>query len=148
MPGDTIATLIERIYGSINDVQNHEDRTKYIMERAILTPLNEDVDAINNKITTNVVRQIDGSLITTRKYHSADIILEHDRNSMYPTEYLNKLNLSGIVPPHCLELFVGCPIMLLKNMAGGLANGTRLIVTRIMTGFHSMWSTFLRNCNF
>jgi len=50
---------------------------------------------------------------------------------MYPPEYLNKLNLSGI-PPHCIELFVGCPIMLLKNMAGGLANGTRLIVTKIM----------------
>ena len=131
MPGDTIATLIERIYGSINDIQHQEDRTKYIMERAILTPLNEDVDAINNEITRNVIRQIDGSSITTRKYYSADTILEHDRNAMYPTEYLNKLNLSGI-PPHCLELFVGCPIMLLKNMAGGLANGTRLIVTRIM----------------
>ena len=73
----------------------------------------------------------DGSSMTTRKYYSADTILEHDRNSMYPTEYLNKLNLSGI-PPYCIELFVGCPIMLLKNMAGGLANGTRLIVTKIM----------------
>jgi hypothetical protein len=65
MPGDTIATLIERICGSINDIQNHEDHTKYIMEHAILTPLNEDVDAINNKITTNVIRQIDGSSIAT-----------------------------------------------------------------------------------
>ncbi len=101
------------------------------MERAILTPLNEDVDAINKEITTNIVRQIDGSSITTRKYFSADTILEHDRNVMYPTEYLNKLNLSGI-PPHCIELFVGCPIILLKNIAGGLANGTRLIVTKIM----------------
>ncbi len=63
------------------------------MERAILTPLNEDVDAINNEITRNVIQQIDGSSITTRKYYSADTILEHDRNSMYPTEYLNKLNL-------------------------------------------------------
>jgi len=50
---------------------------------------------------------------------------------MYPTEYLNKLNLSGI-PPHSLDLFVGCPIILLKNMTGGLANGTRLIITRLM----------------
>jgi hypothetical protein len=131
MPQDTIATLIERIYGRINDIPNSEDCTKYIMERAILTPLNEDVDAINKEITTNIVQQIDGSSITTRKYFSADTILEHDRNSMYPTEYLNKLNLSGI-PPHCIELFVGCPIMLLKNIAGGLANGTRLIVTKIM----------------
>jgi len=131
MPQDTIATLIERIYGRINDIPNSEDCTQCIMERAILTPLNEDVDAINKEITTNIVQQIDGSSMTTRKYFSADTILEHDRNSMYPTEYLNKLNLSGI-PPHCIELFVGCPIMLLKNMAGGLANGARFIVTRMM----------------
>ena len=97
-----------------------------------MTPLNEDVDAINKEISTTFVKHLDGSSITTRKYFSADTILEHDRNSMYPTEYLNKLNLLGI-PPHCLELFVGCPIMLLKNMAGGLANGTRLIVTRLMS---------------
>jgi hypothetical protein len=131
MPQDTIATLIESVYGSINDMPNSEDRTNYIMERAILTPLNEDVDAINKEITTKIVQQCDSSSIITRKYFSADTILEHDRNAMYPTEYLNKLNLSGI-PPHCIELFVGCPIMLLKNMAGGLANGTRLIVTKIM----------------
>jgi len=132
MPQDTIALLIERIYGRVNDIPNSEDRTKYIMERAILTPLNEDVDAINKEISTTFVKNFDGSSITTRKYFSADTILEHDRNSMYPTEYLNKLNLSGI-PPHCLELFVGCPIMLLKNMAGGLANGTRLTITRLMS---------------
>ena len=53
MPQDTIATLIERIYGRINDIPNSEDCTKYIMERAILTPLNEDVDAINKEITVS-----------------------------------------------------------------------------------------------
>jgi len=132
MPQDTLATLIERVYGDINDIPNSEARTKYIMERAILTPLNEDVDAINKEISTHFMKQIDGSSMTIRKYFSADTVLEQDRTSMYPTEYLNKLNLSGI-PPHCLELFVGCPIMLLKNMAGGLANGTRLIVTRLMS---------------
>jgi hypothetical protein len=36
------------------------------------------------------------------------------------------------LPPQLLELFVNCPIMLLKNMAGGLANGTRLIITKLM----------------
>jgi ATP-dependent DNA helicase PIF1 len=48
---------------------------------------------------------------------------------MYPTEFLNSLNFSG-VPPHKLLLRVGCPIILLRNLTGGLANGTRLIVKR------------------
>ncbi len=36
------------------------------------------------------------------------------------------------MPPHELNLQVGGPIMLLRNMTGGLANGTRLIVTKLM----------------
>ena len=52
--------------------------------------------------------------------------------SLYPIEYLQSLNISGI-PPHCLKLFIGCPIMLLKNLSGTLANGTRLIITRLKT---------------
>jgi ATP-dependent DNA helicase PIF1 len=39
-------------------------------------------------------------------------------------------NFSG-VPPHKLLLRVGCPIILLRNLTGGLANGTRLIVKRL-----------------
>jgi ATP-dependent DNA helicase PIF1 len=46
------------------------------------------------------------------------------------TEFLNSLNFSG-VPPHKLVLRVGCPIILLRNLTGGLANGTRLIVKRL-----------------
>ena len=36
------------------------------------------------------------------------------------------------MPPHELPLQVGSPIILLRNMAGGLANGTRMIVTKLM----------------
>ena len=132
MSQDSISTLIDTIYGEINTIMDWDARAEYIMERAILTPLNEDVDAINKEISSNYLKNIDGSSIVIQKYFSADTILEHDRNAMYPTEYLNKLNLSGI-PPHSLDLFVGCPIILLKNMSGGLANGTRLIITRLMS---------------
>ena len=65
------------------------------------------------------LKNIDVSSIIIQQYLSAVSILEHERNAMYRTEYLNKLNLSGI-PPHSLDLFVGCPIILLKNMTGGL----------------------------
>ena len=49
----------------------------------------------------------------------------------YPTEFLNSLTLSGL-PPHAMELKVGCPVMLLWNLhagpGNGLHNGTRMII--------------------
>ena len=47
-------------------------------------------------------------------------------------EFLHSLTPSGI-PLHELELKVGCPIMLLRNLdvKGGLCNGTRLIVQHL-----------------
>ncbi|GFZ05262.1 hypothetical protein Acr_17g0008340 [Actinidia rufa] len=58
---------------------------------------------------------------------------EVDRNitNRYPNEYLNSLNPPSL-PPFKVELKVGCPIMLLRNIAlnDGLCNGTRLMVVR------------------
>jgi hypothetical protein len=39
--------------------------------------------------------------------------------------------MSG-VPPHTLTLQEGCPVILLRNMPGGLTNGIRLIVVKLM----------------
>jgi hypothetical protein len=39
--------------------------------------------------------------------------------------------MSG-VSPHTLTLQEGCPVILLRNMSSGLANGTRLIVVKLM----------------
>jgi hypothetical protein len=36
-----------------------------------------------------------------------------DNNNLYPTRYLNSLDLLGL-PPSKLHLKVGCPIMLLQ----------------------------------
>ena len=53
---------------------------------------------------------------------------------LYPTEYLNTLWFAGL-PPHILTLKIGAPIMLLRNLnlVGGLCNGTRMIVTQVLT---------------
>ncbi len=53
-------------------------------------------------------------------------------DSLYHVEFLNILQLSGIVN-HKLELKVGVPILLLRNLnqSIGLCNGTRLIVKRL-----------------
>ena len=61
---------------------------------------------------------------------SADMAIEQEDQSSYPTEYLNKLTPSGL-PSHKLTLKVGCPIMLLRNVnpSIGMCNGVRLIVT-------------------
>ncbi|GJT88913.1 DNA helicase [Tanacetum coccineum] len=48
---------------------------------------------------------------------------------LYPSEYLNTMKFPGF-PPHKLQLKVGSPIMLLRNvnLSGGLCNDTRMIV--------------------
>ena len=72
---------------------------------------------------------------------------------MYPVEYLNSINCSGL-PLHKLQLKVGCPVMILRNLnAGeGVCNGSRGIVTRmsnrvlevrLLTGDHAGKSTFI-----
>jgi ATP-dependent DNA helicase PIF1 len=100
-----------------------------MIERAILTPINQHVDVVNMQMM-EWMSTFDGGA-EQREYLSADgIVGEEGRGGMYPTEFLNSLNFSG-VPPHKLLLRVGCPIILLRNLTGGLAHGTRFIVTRL-----------------
>jgi hypothetical protein len=66
-----------------------------------------------------------------RTYHNADSIVQGEQKGVYPTEFLNSLNMSR-VPPHTLTLQEGCPVILLRNMLGDLANGIRLIVVKLM----------------
>ena len=40
---EDIATLIKKGYGEIHSIHTTTDRTNYIVERAIVTPLNKDV---------------------------------------------------------------------------------------------------------
>jgi hypothetical protein len=51
---------------------------------------------------------------------------------MYPAEYLNEINCSGL-PLAKLQLKIGCPVMVLRNLypADGVCNGTRGIVKRM-----------------
>ncbi len=53
-------------------------------------------------------------------------------DSLYLVEFLNTLQFSDIAN-HKLELKVGVPIFLLRNLnqSIGLCNGTRLIVNRL-----------------
>ncbi|KAG5536193.1 hypothetical protein RHGRI_023847 [Rhododendron griersonianum] len=69
-------------------------------------------------------------------YLAADKMSEDDGmdrsiTNRYPNEYLNSLDPTGL-PPFKLELKVGCPIILLRNIVpkDGLCNGTRMMVVR------------------
>ena len=52
---------------------------------------------------------------------------------MFPTEFLNTIDLQGI-PPHKLELKLGAVIILLRNLnpSEGHVNGTRYIVQNLL----------------
>jgi ATP-dependent DNA helicase PIF1 len=68
-------------------------------------------------------------------YHSIDSVEiedDIDDGTLFPVEFLNSLSVNGL-PPHELHLSEGCVVVLLRNLnkAGGLCNGTRLIVTRL-----------------
>ncbi|KAF6157658.1 hypothetical protein GIB67_037231, partial [Kingdonia uniflora] len=56
---------------------------------------------------------------------------DHTYNDPYPSYYLNCLGPPGL-PPFKLKLKVGCPIMLLRNLApkDRLCSGTRLMVVK------------------
>ena len=51
-------------------------------------------------------------------------------------EILNTIE-SGSLPPHVLDLKIGSPIMVIRNIdpAAGVCNGTRLIVNSLGTDF-------------
>jgi len=130
--GPTVADLIEEVYGTLSFIVEYVTRSAYIIERAILTPLNEDVDAFNKLINDKYAfTKHDGSPAQHCVYYSADSVVHGEQHGIYPVEFLNTLSFLG-VPPHELHLQEGCPIILLCNMTSGLANGTRFIVIQLM----------------
>ncbi|GJY71242.1 DNA helicase [Tanacetum coccineum] len=101
-------------------------------EKAIVCPKNDTVDAVNARILSSV----EG---VTKTYLSTDEAIPLGRETsetdmLYPMEYLNTITFPGF-PPHELQLKVGSPIMLLRNvnLSGGLCNGTRMIVISLMS---------------
>ena len=133
--GTTAEDLINDIYGEdLTAFPNATARAEFITERAILTPRNEDVDFINNTIMARDLTLPGQAAAKRMTYTSADTTRDEGHGQIFPTEFLNNLEFSG-VPPHKLNLQVGCPIILLRSMTGGLANGTRLIVIDLQPRF-------------
>ncbi|GFW65337.1 ATP-dependent DNA helicase [Trichonephila clavipes] len=116
--GDLI-TLTERIYPNTHQIGR--DCSSWLKERAILTPTNDSANNINNFLLNKLTSK-------HAKYESVDIVMEAKDAVHYPVEFLNTLNPPGM-PPHVLNLKIGAPIMLLRNLnPPKLCNGTKLQV--------------------
>ncbi|WZY79814.1 ATP-dependent DNA helicase pif1-like [Brassica napus] len=151
---DPIETMAKEVYGQAFQTSTDKDLYRH---RVILTPTNDEVDKINDYMlsqlsgnmfyhlflcSTNFVhitKQTDLHMLSGEEkvYLSSDSIIPSDvdieENVVYPAEFLNSVEVAGL-PRHCLKLKVGAPIMCLRNMdvADGLCNGTRLIVTQLL----------------
>ena len=124
---EPIPAIVDSVYA---DLPNQYKNVDYLKTRAILCPKNDTVEEIN----TYIVSLLPGEI---KQYLSCDKVLKapdsHESyDILYPIELLNSLNGSNF-PTHELNLKVGIPIILLRNLnqSIGLCNGTRLIVTSL-----------------
>lgn len=120
---DTKDDLIERVFPNVQqNFRNHD----WLSERAILAPKNKDVNELNYDIQS----KLPGGLTS---YKSVDTVTSQDDVVNYPVEFLNSLDLPGL-PPHNLQLKIGSPIILLRNInQPKLCNGTRLAVKKLLS---------------
>ena len=75
---------------------------------AILTPRNDSVDRINALAMKKFLSE------RSMTYYSADAAADETQAHLYPTEFLNTLNLSGL-PPHVWHPKKGATAMLFRN---------------------------------
>src|SRR5688572_4901322 len=125
----TLLDLIDFVYP---DLVKNSGNANYIVNKAILTPKNINVNIISNII----MEKIPGEVIL---YPSADLVnLPEDsaveQPQIYSPEFLRSLNIPEL-PPGELKLKLGVPIILLRNLnpSEDLCNRTRLICRAFQT---------------
>ena len=82
--------------------------TDWLRDRAILAPKNSVVDTVNASLLAEMEGQV-------RTYLSVDTVFDQDEAVNFPMDFLNSLTISGL-PPHKLDLKIGTPVMLLRNL--------------------------------
>jgi len=124
--------LIRTIYP---DHQCHSGNAMYLMQCNILARKNTNVDEINNAILESLSEELHtylsvDSLAPTKE--GASVATRVLMDSLYPVEFLNIMQSNNIAN-HKLELKVGVPILLLRNLnqSIGLCNGMRLFVKKL-----------------
>jgi hypothetical protein len=94
-------------------------------DRCILSALNKGVNDINRIM----IRKYPGEL---KEFHAVTTAEDAENAPPLPPELLQELDFPSI-PPANLELKIGAPVILLRNMdpEHGLCNGTRMTIVRI-----------------
>lgn len=104
-------------------------------ERAILAAKNKDVDDLNYKIQNEITG-------TLHSFKSVDSVTNENEATNYPVEFLNSLDVPGL-PPYNLKLKVGSVVIMLRNInQPKLCNGTRLVISKLMTNV--IYATILK----
>jgi hypothetical protein len=158
--GNTIGDLVTSIYPGLphltprtansNNVIERHNYDEFFMDRTILSSRNESVHEVNSI----ALERFPGE---KKVLHSVDFVQTEqgvdDNELQAPVEFLNSINASGL-PLSKLELKIGCPVMILRNMSAkdGVCNGTRAILTRatnrvleirVMSGQHNGKKAFI-----
>ena len=117
--------LVTNIYPGIAMLDTRETHEGYFSERTILAPRNEEVAALNDLL----LGKFPGRVMEYQSADSVEVEQGADADVVYPVEFLNTINASGL-PLSKLKLKVGCPVMILRNLdpRRGLCNGTRAIL--------------------
>jgi ATP-dependent DNA helicase PIF1 len=124
--GKVVSTLGELKAEVYPNLTTNGVRPEWLAERAILSPLNTNVNQLNNWL----MEEFPGD---ERIYKSVDSAICDEEAVTYPVELLNSLELSGM-PPHLLKLKTGAPIMILRNLEPPkTTNGTRCIIICLHT---------------
>ncbi|PIA25570.1 hypothetical protein AQUCO_11100024v1 [Aquilegia coerulea] len=122
--------LLFKVYPNLN-VEEVATET-YLQERSILSARSDDVATFNEL----AINQFPGEL---HEYLAADKAIEDDQPIENRGNSISNENMQALdppsLPPFKLQLKVGCPIMLLRNLQprDGLCNGTRLMVIQFAT---------------
>ncbi|XP_025409114.1 uncharacterized protein LOC112682657 [Sipha flava] len=118
---ETRNELIESVFP---DILNYYLDHNWLCNRAILAARNVDV----NEINFHIQQILPGDLMS---FKSIDTVIDENEIVNFPTEFLNSLDLPGM-PPHNLQLKIGSPIILLRNLnPPQLCNGTRLVIKKM-----------------
>ena len=116
-----LEALIDWTFG---DITTAPSNPHIFLHRAIVTPLNDHVDAINALLTERFPGE-------GQEYVSADTPGSDINAALQGSDILHHLHPTGM-PPHLLTLKPGMPCMVIRNLHSGLGlvNGTRLQVRR------------------
>ncbi len=143
---NSIQSLTETVFPGLSNPNSPPPSSAYLADHVLLAPRNDTVTELNKTLLNSMPGQV-------CTFRSADKIIDDGGIDIYPMEYLNSVDISNL-PPHELNLKVGAPIILLRNLdpSAGMCNGTRMRVVwcggrviecEILTGKHASQIVFI-----